>query len=179
MKEIGVNKPDLLKKLDTIAVIASIAVLILVILMRQIKISINADLSFLPAFHAALNTIVSIFLLVGLWAVKNRNIDLHKKSILTAMSLSILFLLSYVVYHITSESTSYCMEGAIRYAYFFLLITHVVLAAIILPFILFTFNRAWTDNFDTHKKMARIVFPVWFYVAITGPIVYLMIRPCY
>jgi putative membrane protein len=179
MKEVPINKPELLKKLDAFAIIGSLAVLVLVILMRQIKIDVGVELTFLPAFHAVLNTFVSIFLLIALWAIKNRKIDLHKKFILTAMSFSILFLLSYVIYHITSESTTYCMTGGIRYLYFFLLITHVVLAAIILPFILFTFNRAWTDNFETHKRMARVVFPIWFYVAITGPVVYLMIRPCY
>ena len=95
------------------------------------------------------------------------------------MGLSLLFLLSYVAYHTTTEETKYCAEGAIRYVYFFLLITHVVLAGIIFPFILFTFVRAVTGQFDRHKKLAKYVYPLWLYVAITGPVLFLMLMPCY
>jgi len=179
MNTTSVPQDKLLKKLDIFAIIVSVAVLALVIIMREVSIPVEVDLSILPGFHAILNTLAAVFLLGGLIAIKARKIQLHKRMILTAMSLSILFLLSYVVYHITSETTLYCGTGTIRTVYFILLITHVVLAALILPFILFTFNRAWTGYFDKHKAMARWVFPIWFYVACTGPICYLMLRPCY
>jgi len=173
------SNPELLNKMDIIAIVVSIAVLALVIMMRSIRIEVAVDLSILPAFHALLNGTAAIFLIAALVVIKNRNISLHKRLILTALTLSVIFLLSYVVYHITSDPTLYCKEGTIRYIYFFILITHVFLAAVSLPFILFTFNRAWTNNFDKHKRLARWVFPVWLYVAITGPICYLMLQPCY
>lgn len=173
------SKSKLLKKLDVFAIVVSIAVLALVVMMREITIQVDVDLSFLPAFHAIINSLAAFFLLLGLIAIKSKKVEIHKRMIMTAMVLSIIFLLSYVVYHITSETTVYCKTGSIRYVYFTLLISHIILAALILPFILFTFNRAWTGFFDRHKAMARWVFPIWFYVACTGPICYLMLRPCY
>jgi putative membrane protein len=95
------------------------------------------------------------------------------------MFTSALFLLSYVLYHFTTPETRFGGEGVIRYIYFFILITHIILAALTLPFILLTFNRAYTDQFDRHRKMARWVFPLWLYVAVTGPICYLMLKPYY
>ena len=92
---------------------------------------------------------------------------------------SALFLILYVLYHFTSTETSYCGEGNWRYVYFFILITHIVLAAVILPFILFTYIRAYIGDFSRHKKLAKRVWPLWVYVSMTGPIVYLMLRPCY
>lgn len=173
------GKKDLLKKLDVFAIVASFLVLVLVVVMRQVKLDVPYDFSMLPGFHALLNSGVTICLIIALWAVKSGKITLHKRFVMTAMILSIVFLLSYVIYHITSTSTKYCGEGSIRYVYFVLLITHVVLAAVILPFILFTFNRAWAGFYETHRKMARWVFPVWLYVAITGPVCYWMLLPCY
>ncbi|MCL4157717.1 UNVERIFIED_CONTAM: hypothetical protein GTU68_034633 [Idotea baltica] len=104
---------------------------------------------------------------------------LHRKLMTTAMLLSALFLLSYVVYHFTTPETKFCGEGAIRMVYFFFLITHIILAAAILPFILFTYIRAYTNQFEKHVKLARWVFPLWLYVAVTGPILFLMLSPCY
>jgi len=95
------------------------------------------------------------------------------------MTTSALFLICYVVYHFTTPETPYCGEGNIRYLYFFLLITHILLAGGILPFILLTFNRGWLGIVDRHRKMARWVFPLWLYVAISGPVIYLMLKPCY
>jgi len=179
MKELTIKNEGLLKRMDYTAAIVSAVVLALVVFMRSFKIDVPADLSILPLFHAILNGSAALFLIAALVAIKNRNIQRHKTFILIAMSLSVVFLLSYVVYHITSEPTLYCKEGTIRYIYFFFLLTHVVLAAGSLPFILFTFNRAWTDNFTRHKKMAKWVFPIWLYVAITGPLCYFMLQPCY
>jgi putative membrane protein len=170
---------SLAKKLNVAAWVVSIAVFLLVVAMRRIKVHTDIDFSFLPPFHASLNGITAIILLFAFYYIKNGNVDRHRKSMTLALGTSVLFLLSYVVYHITTPETSFCFEGSIRYVYFFLLITHVVLAAVMLPFILFTYIRAFTHQYEAHKRMARWVFPFWFYVAITGPVLYLMLAPCY
>ena len=171
----------LAKKLNILAGVVTIVVLLLVGMMRrpEYKIATDIDFSFLPPFHATLNALVAIVLVIALYFIKNKNVEAHKKSIYTAMVLSAMFLLSYVVYHFTTEETRYCFEGASRSVYFFFLITHVVLAGVMLPFILLTFIRAYTGQIEKHRKMAKLVWPFWFYVAITGPICYLMLRPCY
>ena len=173
------KKLALAKKLNIAAIIVSIVVFILVLLMRRIKIDLGVDFSFLPAVYSILNTITAILLLIALYFVKQRKIKQHKLFMLTAVISSVLFLLLYVLYHFTTPETSFCKEGGIRVVYFVLLISHIFLAALILPFILFTLIRALTDQFEKHKKMARWVFPLWLYVAITGPVIYLMLYPCY
>ncbi len=167
------------KRLNLLAYVVSAAVLFLVVLMRRVKLDLGTDFSFLPPFHASLNALTAVILLMALWFIKRKNVQAHRRAIYVAMMTSALFLLSYVLYHFTTPETRYGGEGLLRYIYFFLLITHVVLAAAVLPFILLTFNRAYTGQFERHKKMARWVFPLWLYVAITGPICYLMLRPYY
>lgn len=173
--------PDLAleKRLNTLAYIVSAVVLLLVGAMRRYKIDLGVDFSFLPPFHASLNALTAVILLAALYFVKNKNIEAHRKAIYAAMITSGLFLLSYVLYHFTTPETRYGGEGVMRTVYFVLLITHVVLAGAILPFILLTFNRAYTQQYDRHRRMAKWVFPLWLYVAITGPICYLMLRPFY
>jgi len=170
---------QLAKKLNTAATIVSVLVLALVIVMRRIHIDTGIDFSFLPPFHASVNALAAIALMFSFYFIKNKNIEAHKKANFLALGLSVLFLGSYVVYHLTTEATKFGGEGTIRYVYFFLLITHVILAAVILPFILFTFIRAYTGQIEKHRKMAKWVYPLWLYVAITGPICYLMLRPYY
>ena len=167
------------KRLNRWAYVVSAAVLLLVGLMRRYKFDVGVDFSFLPPFHASLNALAAVILMVAFWHIKNGRIEQHRKAIYAAMACSALFLLSYVLYHFTTPETKYGGEGIMRTVYFFLLITHVVLAAVILPFVLFTFTRAYTGQFERHKKMARWVFPLWLYVAITGPICYLMLKPYY
>jgi len=118
-------------------------------------------------------------LIIAYWHIKNRRIVQHQKIMTSAMLTSFIFLLCYVLYHITTPETMYCKEGVIRYVYFFLLISHVILAAISFPFVLFTFVRGYTRQDEAHKKMARWIFPIWLYVCITGPLCYLMLYPCY
>ncbi len=175
------NTPERLleKRLNLVAYIVSAVVLLLVGLMRRVKIDLGMDFSFLPPFHASLNALTAVILVYALYQIKQKNVEAHRKAIYSAMGTSALFLLSYVLYHFTTPETRFGGEGAIRIAYFFLLITHVVLAAVILPFILLTFNRAFTGQYDRHRKMARWVFPLWLYVAITGPVCYLMLKPYY
>jgi putative membrane protein len=171
--------PGLEKKLNRVAYVVSFAVLLLVGLMRRYKIPTSIDFSFLPPIHASLNALAAVILVIALYFIKNGQVENHRKAIYAALLCSGLFLLSYVLYHFTTPETKYGGEGIMRSIYFFLLLTHVVLAAVILPFILLTFTRAYTNQFERHKKMARWVFPLWLYVAITGPICYLMLKPYY
>lgn len=177
--QIRSKNKSLEKKLNIGAIAVSIVVFFLVLMMRRVKLDVGIDFSFLPAFHATLNGLASISLIFAFLAIKKKNIHRHRFFMLTALVLSVLFLISYVVYHFTTPETTFCKEGMIRYIYFFLLITHIILAAVILPFILFTFIRAVTFQFDRHKKMARWVLPLWFYVTITGPVLYLLLKDCY
>ena len=167
------------KKLNTLAYVVSVVVLLLVGLMRRVKIETDIDFSFLPPVHASLNALTAVILVVAFIHIKNGRVEQHRKAIYAAMVTSALFLLSYVLYHFTTPETRFGGEGTIRYIYFFILVTHIVLAAVTLLFILLTFNRAYTDQFDRHKKMARWVFPLWLYVAVTGPVCYLMLKPYY
>lgn len=175
-------REELSKKLGVTAWILTGAVLILVVMMRspyKIPLPEGWSMSFLPPVHAVLNTLVSFALIGALVAVKAGKIALHRNFILVAMGLSIGFLLCYVAYHFTTVETKYGGQGWMRTAYFFLLITHIVLAGVSLPAILFTFISGWTNRFAKHRKLAKWVFPVWLYVAVTGPICYLMLKPYY
>lgn len=167
------------KRLNVLAYTASAVVLFLVVLMRKVKINLGIDFSFLPPFHATLNALTAVVLVAAYIQIRRRNVENHRRLIYLAIGMSALFLLSYVLYHFTTEETRFGGEGFIRYVYFFILITHIVLAAAIFPFILLAFNRAYTAQYDRHKRMARWVFPIWLYVAITGPICYLMLLPYY
>lgn len=136
-------------------------------------------LSILPPIYASINGLTAILLFVAVAAIKRGNAKLHERLIKLCMICSSLFLLMYVAYHMTSVSTSFGGEGAIRYVYYFILITHILLSIIIIPFVLFTFVRGITGAYERHKKLARITYPMWMYVAVTGVIVYLMISPYY
>jgi len=170
---------ELEKKLNKFAWVVSAFVFLLVVSMRRVHIDTEIDFTWLPAFYSTLNGIVALVLIAALYAIKRNSAMLHRKLMTTAMLLSALFLLSYVVYHFTTPETKYCGVGPIRMIYFFLLITHIILAAAILPFILFTYIRAYTNQFQKHVKLARWVFPLWLYVAVTGPVLFLLLSPCY
>ena len=174
------KKSDKLKRMDWFAYAISVVVILLVIVMRMPeKMNFGMDFSWLPPFYSSLNALVAVFLLTALYFIKQKNIALHKTFILISIGLSVLFLFCYVVYHFTTPETKYCGVGNIRYVYFFFLITHIILAGAILPFILITFNRGILMEVAKHKRLARWVFPLWLYVAVTGPIVYLLLKPCY
>jgi putative membrane protein len=186
---------ELSKKLRIAAWILTALVLGLVGLMRRVKIPLpeGVSLSFLPPFHAAVNAAAAVVLVIALVAVLKGRIGLHRKMIMTAMGLSVLFLLSYVAYHFTSNEVKFgdlnldgivdeaerAKVGGMRTVYLLLLASHIILAAVSLPFILFTFIAGWTNRFAAHRRLARWVFPVWLYVAITGPVCYWMLRPYY
>lgn len=136
-------------------------------------------LDFLPALNASINGTVSLLLIVGVVFIKQGKRKAHQITMTSAIALSALFLVSYVLYHTTHESTSYGGEGIMRAIYFFILITHIILAIVIVPLVLISFVRALSERFDQHKRIARITFPIWLYVSITGVLVYLMISPYY
>jgi len=137
------------------------------------------DLSFLPPIYASINGITAVLLVIAYSAIRNKKRKLHEALMKICMGSSALFLVMYVAYHITSESTKFGGEGAIRYFYFFLLITHIVLSIAVVPLVLFTFSRALSGNFERHKALAKFTLPIWLYVAVTGVIVYVMISPYY
>lgn len=136
-------------------------------------------LTFLPPIYASINGLTAILLMAAVVAIKNGNKKLHEQLNTTAIACSLAFLLMYIAYHMTSNSTTFGGEGIIKYIYYFILITHIILSVIVIPFVLTTYMRAKLGNFTQHKKIARITFPLWLYVAITGVIVYLMISPYY
>ena len=175
----SIQKND--KLANVLIIVFSIIVFVAVVFLSRIKVDLDLpfDVHIFAKVNAIINSAVSFLLLVGLLAVKRSRYALHKKVMLTAMVLSFLFLVSYICHHLLSDSTSYGGEGAIKIVYYIILISHILLAAIILPFILFTSYRALVAEWPGHKKLARITWPIWFYVSVTGVIVYLMISPYY
>lgn len=159
-------------------IILSVVIPLAVAALFGIKIP-GYDFSFLPPIYASINALTAMCLIAAVIAVKNKKLKLHEILMKACMGLSALFLIMYVLYHITSTSTPFGGTGSIRYVYFFILITHIVLSIIVIPFVLFTFARALTGDFVRHRKLARYTFPLWLYVAVTGVIVYLMISPYY
>jgi len=137
------------------------------------------DPGILPPINAGINSLTTLVLIAGLVAIKNKNVELHRRLMFTALILSTLFLVFYVLYHSLSDSTPFGGEGAIRYVYFTILLSHILLAIAIVPLVLITVVRALSEKFDKHRKIAKITFPLWLYVSITGVIVYFMIAPYY
>jgi putative membrane protein len=173
----------------------SVVVFAAVVFLSKYKLDVDPgfDVHVFAKANAVINSLVCVLLVAGLFSVKQKRLELHKKIMLTAISLSVLFLLSYIAHHLLAGETKYgdlnhdgiislnekTLAGNLRMGYYFILITHIPLAAIILPFILFTAYRALTGEYEQHKKLVRITWPVWFYVAVTGVVVYLMIKPFY
>ncbi|MGE5942745.1 MAG: DUF420 domain-containing protein [Flavobacteriales bacterium] len=167
------------KKYNKLIVILSVAIPVVVAILFGVKIPNVEPLSFLPPIYATINGLTSVILVLAFIAIKNKNIVLHENLMTTAIWCSVVFLLMYVAYHMTSDSTKFGGEGAIKYVYYFILITHILLSIIIIPFVLITYVRAITNNIEKHKKIAKLTFPLWLYVAVTGVIVYIMISPYY
>ena len=175
------RRPELAAKLNKWAWGITIFITVAVVGMQYITIPLpdGVDFLWLPPVYSTLNALAGVCLLFSLYFIKQKKIRAHKTANLAALGLSVLFILGYVAYHITTESTKYGGEGTMRTVYLILLATHVLLAAISLPLILFTFIRSYTGLIAEHKRMARWVYPIWLYVCVTGPICYLMLRPYY
>ena len=181
MSTVKYTQPQI-KRMNTVAIILSIAVPLLVAILmnpRMPKMTLPFDPYILPPFYATINAVTAVVLILAVYFIKQRKIDLHQRMIYIAMGLSAIFLISYVLYHSSTQPTSYGGEGAIRYVYYFLLISHIILSAVVVPFVLFTFIRGFTRQDARHKKIAKWTFPLWLYVAVTGVVCYLMISPYY
>lgn len=166
------------RKLTIIAWTLTIIIWLLVGAMRRYKFEVPYDLGFLAGLNALFNTGVSIALLIALYFIRRKDIVRHRNSIYVAMILSMGFLVSYVLYHFTNAEVAYCKEGIERKIYYFILFSHIILAGLSLPFILLTFIRGYIGDYARHRRMAKWVYPVWLYVAVTGPVVYLLLLPC-
>lgn len=171
------------KKYNKWIIILSIAIPLVVALLFGINLrKLGYDvkpMTFLPPIYATINGVTAVVLVLALLAIKSGKRKLHENLMKFAICLSVLFLGMYVAYHMTSDSTKFGGEGAIKYVYYFILITHICLSVIVIPFVLVTYVRALAQSFERHKKIARITFPIWLYVAVTGVVVYLMISPYY
>lgn len=171
------------KKYNKWIVVLAIIIPIVVAVLSRMKLQdfgIEVEpLTFLPPIYATINGLTALVLVIAVIAIKNKNRKLHERLMKFAIALSVAFLIMYVAYHMTSDSTKFGGEGFIKYIYYFILITHILLSIVIIPFVLITFVRAITNNIERHKKIAKITFPLWLYVAITGVIVYFMISPYY
>lgn len=171
------------KKFKNPIIIVSILIPVAVALLFSVRLKdfgVNVTpLSFLPPVYATINGITATLLIAAVIAIKNGKRQLHQRLMTISIVCSVVFLVMYVAYHMTADATKFGGVGMIRYVYFFLLISHIILSISIIPLVLFTYVRALSKQFDKHKKLAKITFPLWLYVAVTGVIVYLMIAPYY
>ena len=174
MNTISKNDNKLKQAIWAVSIIIPIAVAILF----TVKIE-GLDLGFLPPIYASLNALTAIGLIVAIVAIKRKNRKLHQRVIQICLIFSILFLLLYVLYHMTSDTTPYGGEGILKMIYFFLLISHILLSMVVIPIVLFAYLFAWQGDFVRHKKWTKFAFPLWLYVAVTGVLVYVMISPYY
>lgn len=171
------------QKSKSFIVIVSILIPVVVAILFNVKLNdfgYNvAPMHFLPPIYAGINALTAVVLVAAVVSIKNGNRVMHERLMTSAIVLSVLFLVLYVIYHMTTESTKYGGEGIMRLVYFGLLISHIILSIAIIPLVLTTYVRALSERFDQHKKIAKITFPIWLYVAVTGVIVYWMIAPYY
>lgn len=191
------ENPTTENKYNKLIVAVSIIIPVVVALLFSFKLrDFGMDvkpLTFLPPIYATINGITAVVLIIAVWAIKNGNRNLHERLMKFAIACSLAFLVMYVAYHMTSfeskfgdtnhngilEEAEKTAVGSIRFLYYFILLTHITLSIVIIPMVLFTYVRALAQRFDKHRKLARITFPIWLYVAVTGVIVYLMISPYY
>jgi putative membrane protein len=167
------------KKFNKLITIVSIIVPVVVALLFTVKLPNVEPLSFLPPIYASINGLTAVLLVMAVFAIKNGKRKLHQTLMTTCIALSLAFLVMYIGYHMTSDSTKFGGEGSIKYVYYFILISHIILSIIIIPLVLRTYSKAYLQKFEEHRKLAKITFPIWLYVAITGVVVYLMISPYY
>ncbi|MBC8306620.1 MAG: DUF420 domain-containing protein [Flavobacteriaceae bacterium] len=164
---------------NRLIIVVSIAIPIVVAILFTVKIPNATPLSFLPPIYATINAITAVLLIFALRAIKSGKRLLHERMMKVCIGLSLVFLVMYIAYHMTSDPTPYGGEGIIAYVYYFILISHIILSIVLIPMVLTSYVRAIQRQFDPHKKIAKITFPIWLYVAVTGVIVYLMISPYY
>ncbi|TAE11804.1 MAG: DUF420 domain-containing protein [Bacteroidetes bacterium] len=177
-----------------IGIFSAIVFVVVVVLGRvKLNVQVGFDVHIFALINAVINGTIAVLLLAALLAVKQKSYQVHRALMLAALGLSVLFLVSYIAHHLLAGEVKYgdydhngvlsveekAEAGVFRYAYYFILITHIILATLILPIILFTAYRGLTGEYAAHKKLSRITWPIWFYVAITGPLVYFLVSPFY
>jgi putative membrane protein len=178
MKEVRAKQDKTSMTLINVVSITVPLVVAILLGIRQ-KVDLGAWTKALPHVIGAINTLTSISLIYGLFLIKQKQIERHRKVMTFAFLLGGVFLICYVLYHLTNPSTSYGGEGFVRYFYYFILISHILLSLVVLPLVLRAYYFAWIGEFVSHRKLTRFAFPIWLYVSITGVIAYLMIRPYY
>ena len=166
-------------KYKKLIVAISILIPVVVAILFRIRLENVDELLFLPPIYATINGFTAIVLLFALWAIKNKKMNLHQNLMKIAILLSVVFLVMYVAYHLTSDPTPFGGEGPIKYIYYFILISHILLSIGIIPLVLISYARAISKQFQNHKRIARITFPIWLYITVTGVIIYVMISPYY
>ncbi len=175
----NMEKSNLEKRYNLATWILSIAIPVVVAILFRVRIPNVEPLDFLPPIYATFNGITSLLLVLAVYQIRNGNRFLHEVFMKSAIVLSLLFLVMYVAYHMTSDPTPFGGEGWVKTVYYFILISHIILSVAVIPFVLITYMRAALGKFPQHKKIAKITFPIWLYVSTTGVIVYLMIAPYY
>jgi putative membrane protein len=175
----AIQKNDKTARLFILTVSAVVFIAVVILSNVKLEVDLGFNVHVFATINAVINSMVAVLLLAALNAVRRKNYVAHRNLMMSAMVLSVLFLVSYIAHHLLSGSTTFGGDGMIRYIYFFILITHIFLAAVILPFILFTAYRGLTGEYPAHRKLAKITWPIWFYVSVTGVVVYLMISPYY
>lgn len=168
------------KYLVLIAILSvAIPVVVAMLFFMPKEASSSVDVSFLPTLHAILNSMTAVALVVGYYNIKRGNIKVHRGAMVTAFGLSSIFLVSYVTYHFLGERTIYGGDGLLKMFYYFILLTHIVLAVVIVPLVLLSVYFAISEQFARHRRISKWTFPIWLYVAITGVLVYILISPYY
>ena len=177
MKEQSTNNPQ--QNYSKLIIVVSILIPVIVAILFTVRLPNVDPLDFLPPIYAAINALTAVLLIAAYIAIRNKKIKLHESLMKTAIALSLVFLVMYVAYHMTSDPTPFGGEAMVKYVYYFILISHILLSIGIIPMVLVTYVRAISKRFADHKKISVITFPIWLYIAVTGVIVYLMIAPYY
>ena len=158
--------------------IISVAIPVIVAILFGVRVDYELAI-FLPPIYSSLNALTSVLLVLALVAIKSKKIKLHQRLMQTCIALSLIFLVMYIAYHMTTDPTTFGGEGYVKSLYFFILISHILLSIALIPLVLISYVRAFQEEFPAHRKISKITFPIWLYVAVTGVVVYLMISPYY
>ena len=158
--------------------IISVAIPVIVAILFGVRVDYELPI-FLPPIYSSLNALTAVLLVLALLAIKSKKIKLHQRLMQTCIALSLVFLVMYIAYHMTTDPTTFGGEGYVKSIYFFILISHILLSIALIPLVLISYVRAFQEEFPAHRKISKITFPIWLYVAVTGVVVYLMISPYY
>ena len=158
--------------------IISVAIPVIVAILFGVRVDYELPI-FLPPIYSSLNALTAVLLVLALIAIKSKKIKLHQRLMQTCIALSLVFLVMYIAYHMTTDPTTFGGEGYVKSLYFFILISHILLSIVLIPLVLISYVRAFQEEFPAHRKISKITFPIWLYVAVTGVVVYLMISPYY